>query len=520
MTSSPQVWDGAISRLRNEIPAFSFDAWLAPLEAREHEGGLLLLCPSNFHRERVRTHYLPFIDRCVQEVTGGEIQIELGVTTQRVLTEVDRDAVRKPDGARAPNTRCVDEVETSAPETNSRQDSERTRGAQILSIPRRAARAGDASRNPPQRTSGGHATPTPLTFENFVVGPCNALAREAAFAMASDQQHTLSQLYLCADPGMGKTHLARAVAAEANCHGACEVKYVSSESFTNQFLSALRSNRTAEFKRRYRGRQQFLVVDDIQFLEHKSATQLEFFHTVQHILDAGGKVILTGDRMPQEMPELGPRIRSHLGSGFVAELEPPDRRVRRAILRKKAAHGGVRLPEDCLDVLVESVVGSVRDLEGALIQLVTTASLLKCPIDLDLTQSAIEKKGGRQRPRRLLIGDVIAVVAAFFRCDPSRLASRSRKREVLLPRQLAMYLCRRYTEAPLAEIGKALGRDHPAVRNAIQKIEREMLERPPLRYQVEALGERLDEIVSNPERNWSSQGTAADVQRNADPSGR
>jgi len=319
--------------------------------------------------------------------------------------------------------------------------------------------------------------------------------------MASGQQQALNQLYLRADSGMGKTHLARAVAAEAARVGPGEVKYLSSENFTNQFLSALRSNRTSDFKRRYRGRRQLLVMEDIQFLEGKTATQLEFFHTVQHVLDAGGKVMLTGDRMPQDMPHLSPRIRSQLASGFLAELEPPDQRVRRAILRSKAASGGVGLPTHCLDALVESIRGSVRELEGVLIQLVTTASLLKRPIDLVLTESAIAKKtSAAPRKRRLGVGDVIAVVAGFFQSSPERLASRSRRKQILLPRQLAMYLCRRYTDAPVGEIGQALGRDHPAVRNAIEKIERGILERPPLRYQVEALGDRLDGLLADLDR--------------------
>jgi len=314
--------------------------------------------------------------------------------------------------------------------------------------------------------------------------------------MARGDQQALRQIYLRADPGMGKTHLARAVAHEAAGLQSSEVKYVSAENFTNQFLSALRGNRTGDFKRRYRGQCQLFVMEDVQFLESKSATQLEFFHTIQHILDQGGKIMLTGDRMPQQMPELGARVRSQLASGFIAELDPPDAAVRRAILRSKAANGGVRLPSDCLDLLTERVRGSVRDLEGVLIQLVTTASLLKRPIDLDLTQNAIAKKLSTPLQKsRLGVAEVIGAVAGFFQSSPDELASRSRRKQVLLPRQLAMYLCRRYTDASVGEIGQALGRDHPAVRNAIGKIERGMLERAPLRYQIEALSERLDRLL-------------------------
>ncbi len=509
LTFAPEVWDGVLHRLQSEVPAFTYETWLEPLEPRPVDDGLLLLCPSPFHKERIRRHFLPRIDACLRAETGEELDIVLGIRSAEPSTQ--ENAVRdrpareekvvppKTSRSQAPgqaeNRQSGGEAIAESRTGSSPAASARPSHPRPVSAPKAPIRPGII---PTRSVTRPSPTATQYTFDSFVVGPCNALAREAAFAMASGQQQALNQLYLRAEPGMGKTHLARAVAAEAEGLGGREVKYVSSENFTNQFLSALRSNRTSDFKRRYRGRNQLLVVEDVQFLENKAATQLEFFHTVQHVLDAGGRVMLTGDRMPQDMPELAPRIRSQLCSGFLAELEPPDHRVRRAILRRKAAHGGVGLPDHCLDALVENLRGSVRELEGVLIQLVTTASLLKKPIDMALTESAIAKRtSARARKRRLGVGEVIGVVAGFFQSSPEQLASRSRRKQVLLPRQLAMYLCRRYTDAPVGEIGQALGRDHPAVRNAIDKIERGILERPPLRYQVEALGEKLDGLLGD-----------------------
>ena len=177
----------------------------------------------------------------------------------------------------------------------------------------------------------------------------------------------------------------------------------------------------------------------------------------------------------------------------MAEIEPPDASLRREILRDKASRGGVRLPDECLELLVESVRGSVRDLEGVLIQLVAIASLLKRPIDPELTEVALRKLGASARERRPLdVAAVIDVVGGFFGSRPTQLAARSRAARLLLPRQLAMYLCHRYTAASLSEIGRALGRDHPAVRNAIAMVERAVLERAPLRYQVEEIAKRLE----------------------------
>ena len=365
----------------------------------------------------------------------------------------------------------------------------------------------------------------PFSFESFVVGPCNALAREAALALARRRQNSLNQLYLGGDSGMGKTHLARAAAAEARRQGTGSVSvvgypssfnpvgsrgaqsgsrativYTTAEQFTTEFVSALRNGRSEDFQKRYRGPIGLLIVEDVQFFDGRMKTQLELFHTVQHVLDAGGRVLLTGDRAPRDLKGLSERMRTQLARGFVAELERPDAIVRRHILRAKAAAGGVHLPADCLDLLVESTGGSVRDVESVLIQVVTTASLLGRPIDLTLTREAIERKSGAASPlapRRVATSEIVQIVAAFFGKRPESLASRSRRRDVLIPRQLAMYLAHRYTDASFAEIGRSLGRDHPSVRNAIVRVERLVLENAPLRYQVEALSERVDQTLAS-----------------------
>jgi chromosomal replication initiator protein len=335
----------------------------------------------------------------------------------------------------------------------------------------------------------------PYRFANFVVGRCNALAREAGMAVARGEQRRINPLYVYARAGLGKTHLARAIAAEALDHAGGRVVYASAEGFTNEFLAAIRGRETPRFKRRYREGVRLLVLDDVQFLRSKRATQLELFHTVAHLLDLGARVVFTADRLPGDVPDLEPRLRSRLASGLVAEVEPPDLEVRRRILRAKAAAGGVRLPDDCLELIATSVRGSVRDLEAALIQLVATASLLARKIDLALTEDALRKLRTRPRERgRARPEEVIELVAAFFQTVPAALASRSRRRDVLLPRQLAMYLCRRFTDASLSEIGRALGRDHPAVVNAVSAVEKLILERAPLRYQLEALCGRLEHL--------------------------
>ncbi|MBW1685758.1 MAG: chromosomal replication initiator protein DnaA [Deltaproteobacteria bacterium] len=457
-------------RLEANVPEFSLDAWVRPLVVEPNGEGLRLLCPSPFHRERIRDRFLPGIARCVEEETGRSLPIELGVARRRPEPE----RTRRPEPPAQP-TPCG-----GPPSLGSAS----LRGA-----------SGALPPGPEPRRRRPSQPPLPHTFDSFVVGPCNALAREACFALAHDQQRGLNPLYLSSEPGLGKTHLARAVVHEARRCGSQRTIYDSAESFTNRFTNALRSKSMDLFKHRYREQCDLLVVEDLQFLSSKTSTQLEFFHTLTHLVDAGLRVTLTGDRLPRDIERLDPRLRSQLTAGLVAEIEPPDATVRRNILRSKAAAGGVRVPDDCLDLLVEAVRGSVRDLEGALIQLVTTAALLKRSIDLELTRMALRKLAPvPPRKPHLEPETIIDVVAGFFGTNRAALASRSRRRDVLVPRQLAMYLCRRYTDHPLSRIARAFDRDHPAVSNAVKVVERKILERAPLRYQVEELSARLDRL--------------------------
>lgn len=456
MDSPPAFWDGVLRRLGADTPAFSLDAWVRPLVVEQHGAGLRLVCPSPFHRERVRERFLAGIERCVAEEAGRALHVELAVGER---CRRQRAPAAAPAAAAAPR-----------PE---------------------AAPAPSA----PQPQAGREAAPLEQSFDSFVVGPCNALAREASFALARGRQRGLETLYLSSASGNGKSHLARALVHEARRGGGGRVIYESAEAFTNRFMAALRTRSMEEFKRRYRQGCDLLVVEDVQFLDSKKSTQLELFHTLAHLVDCGARVVLSGDRLPRDIGGLAPRLRSQITAGLVAEIEPPDAEVRRRILRSKAAGGGVRLPSECIDLLVDSVRGSVRDLEGALIQLVATASLLKRPIDLELTRTAMRKLAPlHAAPRRLELETVIGVVTGFFGVTRDALASRSRRRDVLLPRQLAMYLCRRYSQATLSEIARAFDRDHPSVGNAEKVIERGILERAPLRYQVEELTARLDRI--------------------------
>jgi chromosomal replication initiator protein len=463
MPPTTPFWDGVLRRLGQDISVFTLDAWIACLGVEERPDGLLLRCPTPFHRDRVRDRYLQAIQFRADEAAGKPMKLELALGAGRPV------APRK--------------VEPSRPAATANGSA---------ATPRGVARV---------EASGGAAAPEasraslPFSFDGFVVGRGNALAREACLALARDHQPGLNPLYLAAPAGLGKTHLARAAAHEAQHGRRARAIYESAETFTSRFLTAIRGKTMPEFKRRYREQCDLLVLEDVQFLSSKRATQLELFHTLVHLADAGASVLLTGDCLPRDIEGLDPRLRSQLSAGLVAEIEPPDAGVRRRILRAKAAAGGVRVPEACLDLLVDAVRGNVRDLEGALIQLVATASLLKQSIDLELTRAALHKLSPVPSAARPLDPQaVIETVATFFGTSHAAMATRSRRRDALLPRQLAMYFCRRYCDAPLAVIARHFDRDHPAVSNAVRSVERRILERAPLRYQVEEIAKRLDRL--------------------------
>jgi chromosomal replication initiator protein len=580
MTFMAKVWSDTLSRLRQDMPGFAYDAWIAPLEAKSASGCLVIGCPTSFHRDRILRHHLPALERALEEVfseartsasqaprievvTTAEfartegMRLEVRVEMRRVAatnqalaanalhqthpnariqpvpgsparTETWRDA--DPAGRRDRPTprplRAVPGPVTRKTTTTVRNDANpQATGERVQTHPLPLPDLPEPNRpefglngNARRRTQPSH------TFERFVAGPCNALAREAALALAYQRQASLNLLYVAGPSGMGKSHLARATAEEARgqlsgpngrgglahaasaqqARGADRVIYTTAEQFTSEFVSAVRNGRNEAWVRQYRRRIDLIVFEDIQLLSGRAKTQQELFNTLSHVIDSGGRVMLTGDRAPRDLKDLDPRLRALAGRGFIAELHRPDAIVRRHLFREKAAAAGVSLPDDCLEILVEatesSALGSsILELESLLVQVVMSASLAHRKIDAELVREAIALKSGStatRPPRQLEVTEIVRTVAGFFGLRPEALATRSRRRDVLVPRQLAMYLAHRYTDASFTEIGRALGRDHPSVKNAIRKIEDQTLRNASLRYQVEALSERIDGMLT------------------------
>ncbi len=352
----------------------------------------------------------------------------------------------------------------------------------------------------PEPAEPASAAPAPAVgsaFDGFVVGPGNALALEAARAVARGGAGRCSPLVLCSEPGLGKTHLCRAIRSEAG-EG---VVYRSSEEFTSEVTQSLRAGQMSQVRHRYRRAANVLILEDVQFLEGKRATQVELFHTLDHLLAHDRPVVFTANRPPHEIAGLDPALRSRMGSGLVARISPPELETRRAILREKAASGGVRIPDDCLETLAVRSAKSVRDLVAGLNQVVAHATLLRRPVTPDLVAAALADMEVAPAVRSL--EEIVRLVASAYGLDPERLRARTRERRIARPRQVAMFLCRRYTDASLKRIGDALGRDHTSVLHAIRAVEQRIAERPQLRYELEAIAGR----ISGPEARSASGST-------------
>lgn len=427
-------WESVRVSVRQRVGVRAFETWFSGLEGAVAGDTLVLRCPDQFVRSWVAGRY-------------GEI-------------------LREAAGGRAIEYRVAGEPGSSPTPAEER------------AAPPRRARAGPA---PAPRAAAQAQT----SFDSFVPDPANALAFEAARAVARGDGGRCNPLLITGPSGVGKTHLCQAIRLEADCN----ILYRSSEEFTTEVTQGIRSDRMPAVRHKYRRAANLLILEDLQFLAGKKATQSELFHTLDHLVGRGRRVVLTADRPPHELEGIDPRLASRLASGLVARIGPPEHETRRAILRSKAAAGGVRLPEACLARLSERAVESAGDLVAGLNQVVARATLLKQPITPELVEEALATVG--MPGRRHSVEAIIALVARSYSLRPEDLRSRSRKRHISRPRQLAMYLCRRYTDASLKEIGRSLSRDHTSVMYAVDAVERRTLEEPQLRYQLEAISAKL-----------------------------
>ncbi len=331
------------------------------------------------------------------------------------------------------------------------------------------------------------------TFGNFIVGASNQFAHAASLAVASQPGDTYNPLFIYGGVGLGKTHLVCAIGNRVlDDRPETRVVYLSSDSFMNELIAALRRDRMEEFKRRFR-RVDFLIIDDVQFLAGRERTQEEFFHTFNSLYEARKQIVLTSDKFPKEIPHLEERLRNRFESGLIADIQPPDIETRLAILEKKAESDDLALPSDVAMFLAETFESNVRELEGSLTRLCAYASLNGNTITLDLARRVLKSFLDNRTARGISIESIQNTVSDFFHIQRSDLLSKSRTRHLTHPRQIAMYLCRHHTQASFPVIGDRFGgRDHTTVIHAIHVIERRLRHDAVLRDTIEKLASKLE----------------------------
>jgi len=329
------------------------------------------------------------------------------------------------------------------------------------------------------------------TFANFITGPSNQLAAAAAHSVSENPGRAYNPLFVFGKAGLGKTHLIHAVGHEIlRKNPKARVQYQTTEQFVNDVVHGIQTKRMAEIRRIYRACD-VLLIDDIQFIAGKEASQDEFFHTFNTLHGAQKQVVVTSDKLPHEMKDLEERIRSRFQWGLIVDLQPPELETRLAIVKKKAESDGIALPDDVAMFIAQSVRSNVRELEGCLIRVSAHATLSKQPMTVELAKTVL--KDVLPARNRLTCDGILKATAQHFDVKIQDLRSSKRARAIALPRQIAMYLCRKLTAASYPEIGRALGgRDHTTAINAFKRVS-ERLSEPELRRHVEEIERLLHE---------------------------
>ena len=344
-------------------------------------------------------------------------------------------------------------------------------------------------------TNGDSGPDTRLTFEQFVTGTSNRFSHAAALAVAETPAGAYNPLFIHGDSGLGKTHLLRAIAHYVNHHyPSYKVRYVTSETFLNEFVQAIRNSTQPEFKQVYRSND-VLLVDDIQFMEGKDGLQEEFFHTFNDLLQNGAQIVLSSDRSPDAMPTLEDRLRSRFKSGLITDIQPPDLVTRLAILEKKAESAAIEIPGEVLSFIAENVTDSIRELEGALIKVTAYANITGQRCSYELAKRVLADLISKTVKAPVTVRTIIGATAEVFNFSVEQIIGGSRRRPLVDSRQIAMYVTRNMTDLSYPEIGRAFGnRDHTTVIHAVRKIEHHMTERKEIFDKVQDLQKRVGEI--------------------------
>jgi chromosomal replication initiator protein len=415
--SADALWDEISSRLRDSLNDATYTTWFADAgPGTLDETAFILLVPNDFTRDWIEGHFRSLLEAIVREALGGDRALRIVV---RELPAAARDTY--------------------------------------------------ASARPPRSLEGLNPK---YTFDSFVIGSSNRFAHAAALAVAEAPAQAYNPLFIYGGTGLGKTHLLQAVAAYVTEHtGDLSARYVTSETFMNDFINSLRDKRIEGFKQRYR-HYDVLLIDDIQFFEHKERIQEEFFHTFNSLYEARRQIVISSDRPPRAIATLESRLRSRFEWGLITDIQPPDLETRIAILRKKVKMDAIHVPDtQVLTFIASRISTNIRELEGALTRVVAFSSLTGRPMTVELAQEVLKDVFPQGEIPEISVEQIQETVVERFGMSLQELTGDRRSQSIVYPRQVAMYLCRELTDNSLPKIGKKFGgRDHTTVIHATSKI--------------------------------------------------
>jgi chromosomal replication initiator protein len=459
VSGQEQVWTAVAQQLRDQLTEavwYSTFEGVRPLDSNGR--WLKISVPSNHVRDRILTRYLPLVSEALDEVIAPGCELEIVVDER----EADETAASPDDPAGRPAGVA---------------GGDRSR---LIAGPYGTSMLDEAGLNPR------------YTFETFVKGASNQFALAAALRVAETPARSYNPLFIYGAAGLGKTHLLHAIGHYVHHnYQHHEVRYVSTETFLNEFVDAIRTNTGNAFKRRYR-EIDVLLIDDIQFLENREGLQEEFFHTFNSLHGANKQIVISSDRVPDAIPTLEERLRGRFKWGLITDIQPPDLETRLAILRNKAERDEVEVPPEALEFIATKISTNIRELEGALIRVTAFASLNHVPITVELAHHLLADilREAQTRPRT--DEELLAEIAGILGFEVAALKGRSRQRPLVTARQIAMYVFRDLTDLSYPGIARIFGgRDHTTVIHAVEKIQRLMSERKQIYDQVTDLLQRL-----------------------------
>jgi chromosomal replication initiator protein len=454
------IWDGVLHSIRRNLNGETFDTWFKPIQFEGIDNShriIRLRAPNQVVKDWVNINYTKLVDQSLTECSLAGYAVVWVVEEKKLTPLLSQSASAQVEPAAG--SPC--DARSNSAAVNHYQDTRYESTQQLKVAP-----------NPIDSMATEPSLSQKYTYDSFVVGSCNQFAHAASLAVAEAPGKTYNPLYLYGGVGLGKTHLMHACGnAIKQRNSQLRLCYLSSEKFMNELINAIRYDKTQSFREKYRS-VDVLLIDDVQFMAGKERTQEEFFHTFNSLYEQQKQIVISSDCPPREIPTLEERLHSRFEWGLIADIEPPDLETKVAILKRKAEMIGVIMPDDVALFIATRVKNNVRELEGSLIRLVAISSLRGDPISKTLAQDAIRNIASEEESGVIVILQIQKAVAGHYRLTVEELVAKNNARQFSLPRQIAMYLCKRLTKHSYPEIGRAFGgKHHTTVIHSVEKIE-------------------------------------------------